>query len=149
MELIIREATPFDYLFSITHLAIIKDDVLALPKKMTVNFHDGPLPAYAGLNTPAWALMNQEVRYGISWHKVIPGVDKGELLQQVMFDVAPDETSLSINTKCFAAALESFPELVDELVTDSTQPVAPPKVSWSQPSTTLNAFRSKDRRSSG
>lgn len=108
-------ATEFDYLFSITHLAIIKDDVLQLPKKMAVNFHDGPLPAYAGLNTPAWALMNRETRYGISWHQITPGVDEGDLLKQAFFDIAPDETSLSVNTKCFAAALESFPVLVDEL----------------------------------
>lgn len=114
----------FDYLFSITHLAIIKDDVLALPKKGAINFHDGPLPAYAGLNTPAWALMNAEEQYGISWHQITPGVDEGDILKQSMFDVAADETSLSINTKCFAAALESFPVLVDELVSGTTSPVS-------------------------
>jgi len=112
--------TDFDYLFSITHLAIIDDNVLALPKKGTVNFHDGPLPDYAGLNTPAWALINGEDRYGISWHQITPGVDEGDILKQSMFDVAADETSLSINTKCFAAALDSFPVLVDEMATDST-----------------------------
>ncbi len=113
----------FDYLFSITHLAIIKDDVLALPKKGAINFHDGPLPSYAGLNTPAWALINGEEKYGISWHAITPGVDEGDILKQAMFDIAADETSLSINTKCFAAALDSFPVLVDELVSNSTTPV--------------------------
>jgi len=117
------KTTPFDYLFSITHLAIIKDDVLALPLQRTINFHDGPLPAYAGLNTPAWALMNQEKQYGISWHNVTAGVDEGELLKQELFEVSASETSLSINTKCFAAAIESFPVLVDELVAGTTQPV--------------------------
>lgn len=117
------QSAPFDYLFSITHLAIIKDEVLALPQKMTVNFHDGPLPAYAGLNTPAWALMNQEEQYGISWHNVVSGVDEGELLKQELFDIAGGETSLSINTKCFAAALDSFPALVDDLVNNNTQPL--------------------------
>ncbi len=113
----------FDFLFSITHLAIISDEVLALPKKGAVNFHDGPLPAYAGLNTPAWALMNAEEKYGISWHEITPGVDEGRLLKQAMFDTAPDETSLSINTKCFAAALDSFPVLVDELAEGKQQAV--------------------------
>jgi natural product biosynthesis luciferase-like monooxygenase protein len=117
------QSDPFDYLFSITHLAIIKDEVLALPKQMTINFHDGPLPAYAGLNTPAWALMNQEDKYGISWHKVASGVDEGELLKQEYFDIAAGETSLSINTKCFAAALDSFPVLIAELIDNNTQPI--------------------------
>jgi natural product biosynthesis luciferase-like monooxygenase protein len=114
---------PFDYLFSITHLALIQDDVLALPTKGTINFHDGPLPAYAGLNTPVWALINREEQYGISWHQVTAGVDEGDLLKQVSFDVAANETSLSMNTKCFAAALESFPTLVDDLVSGNTQTV--------------------------
>ncbi len=113
----------FDYLFSITHLAIISEEVLALAKRGAINFHDGPLPAYAGLNAPAWALMRGEEKYGITWHTISAGVDEGDIVKQVMFDVAPDETSLSINTKCFAAALESFPVLVDELVSGSTAPV--------------------------
>src|SRR5262245_65031514 len=44
---------PFDYLFSITYLSIIPADVLGMAKKAAINFHDGPLPRYAGLNTPA------------------------------------------------------------------------------------------------
>ena len=118
------EGKTFDYLFSITHLAIIKDDVLAMPQKGAINFHDGPLPAYAGLNTPAWALLNSEERYGITWHQITPGVDEGDILKQAMFDIAPDENSLSINTKCFAAALESFPVLLEELVSGTTNPVS-------------------------
>ncbi|MEM7363335.1 MAG: MupA/Atu3671 family FMN-dependent luciferase-like monooxygenase [Pseudomonadota bacterium] len=113
---------PFDYLFSITWLSIIPDDVLALPQKYAVNFHDGPLPGYAGLNTPAWALMNQEERYGITWHIIEGGVDEGRILKQELFDVGEEETSLSINTRCFAAALDSFPALIEGLVADSLEP---------------------------
>ncbi|MFT4539645.1 MAG: natural product biosynthesis luciferase-like monooxygenase protein [Planctomycetota bacterium] len=107
---------PFDALFSITHLSIIPDDVLALPRQWAINFHDGPLPRYAGLNTPVWALIEGEPRYGISWHMMATGADKGDLLVQKHFDVAPDETSLSINTRCFEVALEGFNELVPRLL---------------------------------
>ncbi|MBR9804888.1 LLM class flavin-dependent oxidoreductase [bacterium] len=106
----------FDYLFSITHLEIIPDQVLQLASQRAINFHDGPLPRYAGLNTPAWAIMHGEPQYGITWHEMVPGVDEGDILKQQLFDVSPDETSISINTKCFAAALDSFPVLVDELL---------------------------------
>src|SRR5262245_63277827 len=57
---------PFDYLFAITYLSIIPDDILGIPQRGAINFHDGPLPRYAGLNTPAWALMNRESEYGVS-----------------------------------------------------------------------------------
>jgi methionyl-tRNA formyltransferase len=91
----------FDYLFAITHLAIVPDAVLALPKRGAINFHDGPLPRYAGLHAPAWALMASEPRYGITWHFITPGVDEGDILEQREFEVAANETSLTINTKCF------------------------------------------------
>jgi natural product biosynthesis luciferase-like monooxygenase protein len=106
---------PFDYLFAITHLAIIPDDALALAKKGAINFHDGPLPRYAGLNAPAWALLQRETTYGITWHLMATALDTGSILKQLTFEVAPDETSLSLNTKCFAHAIESFGELVGEL----------------------------------
>jgi natural product biosynthesis luciferase-like monooxygenase protein len=106
---------PFDYLFSITHLEIIPDEILQLPTKGAINFHDGPLPRYAGINAPIWALINQEAEYGITWHAIVPGIDEGDILKQRFFPIGADETALSINTQCFAAALESFPELLHEL----------------------------------
>ena len=150
-------AKPFDFLFSITHLAIIRDDVLALPRKMAINFHDGPLPAYAGLNAPAWALLHGAAEYGITWHQVTPGVDRGPILKQAIFEIAKDDTSVSLNTKCFAAALESFPQLVDELANarmttqaqDSAhrsyfgkfqRPPASGVLQWQKPAHELEAF---------
>ena len=51
-------ADAFDYLFAITHLELIPVAAVRSPRRMAVNFHDGPLPSYAGLNTPMWALIN-------------------------------------------------------------------------------------------
>lgn len=147
----------FEFLFSITNLSILPADVLELPLKMAVNFHDGPLPAYAGLNAPAWALMDHVDQYGISWHEITAGVDEGKILKQAKFDVAADETSLSLNTKCFAAALESFPQLVDELASGQVSPQKqdasqrsyfakyklPPAagfIDWDQPAADIEAF---------
>src|SRR5262245_59281906 len=109
------ETETFDYLFSITHLALLPDSVLRLPRRAAINFHDGPLPKYAGLNAPAWALMRGETSYGISWHEIRGGIDEGDILKQRSFDIAPGETALRLNTRNFAAAIESFGELVDEL----------------------------------
>jgi len=109
------DAEPFDLLFAITWLQVVPDEALALPRRMAVNFHDGPLPRYAGLNTPVWGLMNGEREWGITWHVMTPGVDEGAILKQVVFPVSRDETALSLNTRCLAAAVTSFPELVAEI----------------------------------
>jgi natural product biosynthesis luciferase-like monooxygenase protein len=115
LEAALAAAAP-DYLLSITHLQLLPPAVLRLPKVATVNFHDGPLPRHAGLNAPVWALLDREARYGISWHRVVEEVDAGDLLRQVEFELEPGETSLSLNTKNFRAALESFGGLVEDLV---------------------------------
>jgi len=114
---------PFDYLFSIANLSIIPDELLKLPRKSSINFHDGPLPHYAGLNTPAWALMNREPTYGITWHVMGSEVDAGDILKQIMFDVSENETSFTINAKNYEVAQESFRELVDELGSDTVTPI--------------------------
>ncbi|HKP58402.1 MAG TPA: formyltransferase family protein, partial [Polyangiales bacterium] len=120
------KAESFDYLFSITHLAMIPEAVLRLPRRAAINFHDGPLPRYAGLNAPAWALLRGEHEYGISWHLIVPGggVDEGAVLEQRLFEIAPGETSLSLNTRNFAAAIDSFAELVDKLAAGTESPQA-------------------------
>src|SRR5258708_21067337 len=83
---------PFDYLFSITHLEIIPDEVLALPGRGAINFHDGPLPRYAGLHAPAWAIMAGETTYGVPRHRIRPKSAAGDLLQQGTFCLQPGET---------------------------------------------------------
>ncbi len=104
-----------DYLLSITNLRVLPEAVLARARRAAINFHDGPLPEYAGLHTPAWALLNRESEYGISFHEMTAGVDEGAVLAERRFPVVADETSLSLNTKCFEAAIEAFEELVPML----------------------------------
>lgn len=152
-----RLTEPVDYLFSITNLAVLPDDVLALPAKGTINFHDGPLPRYAGLYATAWALINGESSHGITWHMVSGGIDEGDVLLQRTFAISAGETSYSLNTKCYEAALESFPALVDQLAAGTATPLPqdPTKrsyfgrfdrpahagvLSWSQPAEALAAL---------
>ncbi|MBP6738181.1 MAG: peptide synthetase, partial [Rhodobacteraceae bacterium] len=104
-----------DWLLSVANLSVIPAQVLALASRGAVNFHDGPLPAHAGLNAPVWALLAGEARHGIAWHLIAGGVDEGDVLEARSFDIAPNETALTLNTRCFEAAMESFPALLAQL----------------------------------
>ncbi len=107
--------TQVDWLLSIANLNVIPDAVLALASKGAVNFHDGPLPRYAGLNAPVWAILNGEAQHGITWHLMQTGVDEGDVLEQRLFDIVATDTALTLNTRCFEAAIESFPALMAQL----------------------------------
>ena len=106
---------PFEWLFSIAHLSIIPDDVLRLPERGAINFHDGPLPRYAGLNATSWAILQGERTHGVTWHRIEGGVDEGDVVAQRLFELAEQETALTLNTRCYELGIETFAQLVDEL----------------------------------
>ncbi|GAB3941626.1 hypothetical protein GCM10029976_061270 [Kribbella albertanoniae] len=106
---------PFDILFSVVHLRILPPDVLAMPLRLAINFHDALLPRDAGVNAAAWAVADRRTEHGVTWHVMTQDADAGDVLVQRSFAVAEDETSHSLNLKCWQAGLESFTTLVDEL----------------------------------
>ena len=104
-----------DWLLSIANLRVVPAEVLALAREGAVNFHDGPLPRYAGLNAPVWALLAGEARHAVTWHLMEGGIDEGDILVQEPVEIAPSETAMTLNAKCYAAALASFPALMEAL----------------------------------
>ena len=89
---------------------------------MAINFHDAPLPAYAGLYATSWALLGAEPQHGVTWHTMEAAVDEGEILAQERFDVAVDETAFTLNAKCYEAGISSFQELVGDLESGELEP---------------------------
>ncbi|WP_372893497.1 formyltransferase family protein, partial [Rhodosalinus sp.] len=69
-----------DWLLSIANLDLLPETVLARARRGAVNFHDAPLPDYAGLNAPVWALLNGEARHGVTWHMIADRIDAGAVL---------------------------------------------------------------------
>ncbi|SMC85658.1 amino acid adenylation domain-containing protein [Desulfocicer vacuolatum DSM 3385] len=114
------QRTSFDYLFSIVNSYVVRPDILKIPRRYAINYHDAPLPRYAGMYATAWAIMNNENKHGISWHKMTESVDAGDILEQQMVTLDRHETSLTLNSKCYGAAIESFEILVDRLIKNKT-----------------------------
>lgn len=105
-------------LLSVSNDRVIPADVLGA-FRLAVNFHDGPLPRYSGSHATSWALMAREREYSITWHRMTSRADAGEILLQVAVALAADETAFSLNGKCHQAALASFPQLLDGIVSRS------------------------------
>jgi len=105
----------FEYLFAITWLQMLPASVLALPQKCAINFHDGPLPRYAGLNVTCWALLNGEAEHAVTWHVIEAEADTGDILLQKTFAVADDDTAFTLNARCFEHGTQSFGELCEHL----------------------------------
>jgi natural product biosynthesis luciferase-like monooxygenase protein len=104
-----------DYVFSVGNLRVLSWDWLALARRLAVNFHDAPLPRYRGLHATSWALLHGETEHGVTWHEAVEAVDEGAILAQERFPIAPDDTALTLNARCFDAGARTFAALVDDL----------------------------------
>ncbi|XP_052058409.1 uncharacterized protein LOC127698786 [Mytilus californianus] len=127
MEEVLKDAE-FDYLFSISNPRIIKENVLGLPRVMSINYHDSPLPAYAGVHSTSWAIMNGELKHGISWHLIEVGIDTGDILQFKEVTVADNDSALTLNLKCQEAAKQAFINLLSDIRNDTVERQTQPQV---------------------
>lgn len=105
----------FDYLFSVVNHAITPAEMLALAGKRAINYHDSPLPRFAGFNATSWAILAGENRHAVTWHDMSTEVDSGDILVQNSFDIHDDDTAFSLGAKCVEAGLNSFRDLVERL----------------------------------
>ncbi|WP_429261985.1 amino acid adenylation domain-containing protein [Paraburkholderia atlantica] len=103
---------PVDLIFSVANPFILPADLLEGVRRGAFNYHDGPLPRYAGVHVTSWALLAQETEYAITWHWIDDGVDSGDVVVQRQVLIAPTDTALTLNLKCNEAAIEGFRELL-------------------------------------
>ncbi|MEI6805294.1 MAG: formyltransferase family protein [Myxococcaceae bacterium] len=118
-----KTASAVDYIFSLGNPIILPEKTLFFAKKNCVNYHDGPLPNYSGVNVPMWAILNGEERHGITWHVMNKTVDTGDILLQRFIELSPTDTTTTLNKKCYQEALNSFEDLVDGIVNSNIVPV--------------------------
>jgi hypothetical protein len=108
-------STKYEFLFSIVNFRILDAEILRSPRVLAINYHDGPLPRYAGSHAPAWAYRNKEGSHGVTWHVIEERVDAGDILKQASFPLSPEETLESLSQKCYLMGIRAFRELIAEL----------------------------------
>jgi natural product biosynthesis luciferase-like monooxygenase protein len=108
----------FDYLFSIANTRVLPIELVSRARKLAINFHDAPLPRYAGLHATSWALIAQEKEHGVTWHEMRESIDTGRIVRQLAFPVAPDETAFGLNARCYEAGLASFMSMLEDIGRD-------------------------------
>ncbi|WP_283772465.1 formyltransferase family protein, partial [Bradyrhizobium sp. sBnM-33] len=106
---------PVEWIFSVANPFILPPVVFERARQGAFNYHDGPLPRYAGTHATSWALLAQEAEHGIAWHRIDHRVDAGALVVQRHVLIAPSDTALTLNLKCYEAAIEGFRELLTGL----------------------------------
>jgi methionyl-tRNA formyltransferase len=116
---IVAEAV--DLLLNVQSHHLLPPEVVAAPRIGSFNLHPGPLPAYAGLNVPSWAIYRGERVHGVTLHWMDEGIDTGPVAYSSEFPLDEDETGLTLSAKCVRAGLP----LIQDLLEDSVRQAIP------------------------
>jgi methionyl-tRNA formyltransferase len=77
---------------SMSYDQILRERILSLPPRGTLNCHAGALPFYRGRNPLTWAIINGEAEFGVTVHWVDLGIDTGDIVVQIKTPIKPDDT---------------------------------------------------------
>jgi len=102
-----------DLVLNVYSLYIVPDGLLRVPRLGAFNLHPGPLPRYAGLNAPSWAIYRGEDQYGVTVHKIDPGIDTGPIVFQETFPIEPEDTGLTLSLRCIQTGLPLLQRLLE------------------------------------
>jgi methionyl-tRNA formyltransferase len=101
-----------DLLLNVHSLFIMCREVVEAPRIGGFNLHPGPLPRYAGLSAPSWAIYEGETTHAVTLHWLEPGIDTGAIAFEQPFPISDEDTGLSLSARCVREGLP----LIDELV---------------------------------
>lgn len=105
-----------DLLLNVHSLFVVHADAVAAPRIGSFNLHPGPLPAYAGLNAPSWAIYCGEKRHAVTIHWMEPGIDTGAIAYEQPLPISETDTGLSLSLACVREGLSLVERLLEDAV---------------------------------
>lgn len=89
------------------------------------NVHFSALPAYKGMYTSSWPLLNGETESGVTLHEIDSGIDTGPIIDQIRFPIEAEDTARDLYHKYLvhgtALACRWLPALLETTVRGTPQ----------------------------
>lgn len=104
-----------DVILSVRSRSILPAALTEASRLGSYNLHHGPLPRYAGRNVVSWAIFNGESEHAVTLHRMVAEVDKGGIVAEARFPIAPDDTALSVTRKCLTNGLPLLTRLLNSI----------------------------------
>ena len=102
-----------DIILSVNYLFLIERSLFS-KAKLAINIHGSLLPKYRGRTPHVWAIINNEMKTGVTAHLIDDGCDTGDILKQKEIKIESNDTGADI--------LEKFNKLyiplIDEILSD-------------------------------
>lgn len=153
----VMRAEGVDLMLNAHSLHIVCPEVLDAPRFGAWNLHPGPLPRYAGLNAPSWAIFRGETRHAVTLHRMAAEIDAGPIAYEAPFPIGPADAALHLYVKCTRLGVPLMLRLVEAFAADPAGPPLRPMlpmgrqvfgrkppngghVDWNWPADTVAAF---------
>jgi methionyl-tRNA formyltransferase len=105
-----------DLLLNVHALEIAHPAVVAAPRIGSFNLHPGPLPRYAGLNAPSWAIYEGRRDHAVTVHWMEAAVDAGAIAYEEWFAIEPGDTGLTLSARCAQRGIPLLKRLLEDAV---------------------------------
>jgi methionyl-tRNA formyltransferase len=102
------------YFFSIEFDKII--NINKFKSSNLFNIHFSLLPKYKGVYTSAWPILLDEKKSGVTLHKIDNGIDTGDIIDQIEFEMDKKETCDSLYKKYMYFGIEIFKKNLSKII---------------------------------
>jgi methionyl-tRNA formyltransferase len=116
------ELHKINFILSVQHSWILPKPVLQAVEYRAINFHNAKLPRYRGYNAVNHAILNGDREFACTAHWMVDEVDQGEVALEGVFDIAPEDTALSLYAKCHHVGLALFKTVLAALTSGKALP---------------------------
>lgn len=111
---------------------ILSEEKINHAMKGVINIHPSKLPMYRGALPTLWALKNKDKRSAVTFALINSGIDSGDVLEQVEFDISEQDNALNLEDK-ISGIIE---RRLNGLIQDFMNGRCPAKEQSGMPSTT-------------
>jgi len=91
---------------------ILKKDIIEIPRLGCINLHMALAEDYRGCYPTTWALINGEIKAGVTLHYIDEGIDSGDIIAQKEVEITADDTGKTLYNKCTLAGITLFKEVI-------------------------------------
>ena len=110
----LKEVRP-DLLVVISFGALLRSELLAVPRLYSLNVHASLLPKYRGAAPIQFALLNGDAQTGVSVMRIIERLDAGDIFLQKETPIGPEENRLELEKRLSTLAGSVIVEAIDTI----------------------------------
>lgn len=130
-----------DVIISINYLFIIDKEIIDIAKILAFNIHGSLLPRYRGRTPHVWAIINNEIKTGITAHKIEEGCDTGPIISQIELTINNNDTGGDL--------LDKFNKEYPRLIFETLDKIKNKVISFEEQNSSMSTFFEKRNPSDG